>query len=44
MNNKFYIEVLHQDKNSSARYSLLHTPHGVVELPMFMPVGTQATV
>ena len=23
---------------------LLHTPHGTVETPMFMPVGTQATV
>ncbi len=40
----FYIEVLHKDKNCNARYGLLHTPHGVVELPMFMPVGTQATV
>ena len=44
MNNKFFIEVLHKDKNSDARYSLLHTPHGVVETPMFMPVGTQASV
>ena len=44
MAKKFYIEILHQDKNSSARYGLLHTPHGTVELPMFMPVGTQATV
>lgn len=40
----FYIEILHQDKNCNARYGYLHTPHGVVELPMFMPVGTQATV
>ena len=40
----FYIEILHQDKHCGARYGLLHTPHGVVELPMFMPVGTQATV
>ena len=38
------LEILHQDKNSSARYGILHTPHGDVELPMFMPVGTQATV
>jgi len=38
------IEILHKDKNSSARYGILHTPHGDVELPMFMPVGTQATV
>lgn len=40
----FHIEILHEDKNCKARYGLLHTPHGVVELPMFMPVGTQATV
>lgn len=39
-----YIEILHQDKNSGARYGILHTPHGDCELPMFMPVGTQATV
>jgi len=40
----FYIEVLHVDKNSKARYGILHTPHGDCELPMFMPVGTLATV
>ncbi len=40
----FYIEILHQDRNCGARYGYLHTPHGTVELPMFMPVGTQATV
>ncbi|MFA6942310.1 MAG: tRNA guanosine(34) transglycosylase Tgt [Bacilli bacterium] len=40
----FYLEILHVDKNSKARYGLLHTPHGVVEVPMFMPVGTLATV
>ena len=39
-----YIEILHQDKYSNARYGILHTPHGDCELPMFMPVGTQATV
>lgn len=45
MNKKtFSIEILHKDKNSNARYGLLHTPHGTVELPMFMPVGTLATV
>lgn len=44
MSKDFYIEILHQDKNCAARYGLLHTPHGTVELPMFMPVGTQATV
>ena len=40
----FYLEILHVDKNSGARYGILHTPHGDVEAPMFMPVGTLATV
>lgn len=40
----FYLEILHEDKNSHARYGILHTPHGDVEVPMFMPVGTLATV
>ncbi|HKM11517.1 MAG TPA: tRNA guanosine(34) transglycosylase Tgt [Bacilli bacterium] len=44
MNKQFYLEIIHVDKNSGARYGLLHTPHGVVEVPMFMPVGTLATV
>jgi queuine tRNA-ribosyltransferase len=29
---------------TGARAGLLHTAHGVVETPVFMPVGTQATV
>ena len=40
----FYLEILHVDKNCGARYGILHTPHGAVEVPMFMPVGTLATV
>jgi queuine tRNA-ribosyltransferase len=34
--------LLHTD--GAARRGRLHTPHGVVETPIFMPVGTQATV
>lgn len=41
---KFYLEIKHVDKNCGARYGILHTPHGDVEVPMFMPVGTLATV
>ena len=41
---KFYLEILHVDKKTGARYGILHTPHGDVEVPMFMPVGTLATV
>ena len=44
MNKNFYLEILHVDKNCGARYGILHTPHGDVEVPMFMPVGTLATV
>lgn len=37
-------EITHIDSNCGARTGILHTPHGDVETPMFMPVGTQATV
>jgi len=32
------------DGTTRARHGRLHTPHGVVETPAFMPVGTNATV
>ncbi len=44
MSKGFYLEILHVDKNCGARYGILHTPHGDVEVPMFMPVGTVGTV
>jgi queuine tRNA-ribosyltransferase len=37
-------ELLHEDHGSQARRGRLHTPHGTVETPVFMPVGTLATV
>ncbi len=40
----FYFEIKHICKQTGARYGILHTPHGDVETPMFMPVGTLATV
>lgn len=40
----FHLEIKHIDKQTGARYGILHTPHGDVEVPMFMPVGTNATV
>ncbi|MFA6781406.1 MAG: tRNA guanosine(34) transglycosylase Tgt [Bacilli bacterium] len=40
----FYLEIKHICKQTGARYGILHTPHGDVEIPMFMPVGTLATV
>lgn len=41
---KFYYEVIKQDERTGARAGILHTPHGDIETPTFMPVGTQATV
>jgi len=37
-------ELLDKDPSTRARRGRLHTAHGVVETPVFMPVGTQATV
>jgi queuine tRNA-ribosyltransferase len=37
-------EILAEDAQTGARAGLLHTAHGPVETPVFMPVGTQATV
>ncbi len=37
-------EVICKDKHSGARCGKLYTAHGVIETPVFMPVGTQATV
>ena len=37
-------ELLHIDKNTGARRGVIHTPHGDIQTPIFMPVGTQATV
>ena len=39
----FSFEVLHTDP-TGARRGKLTTPHGVIETPVFMPVGTAATV
>jgi len=40
----FRFELHHCDAGSAARRSTLHTPHGPVEMPAFMPVGTLGTV
>jgi len=37
-------KLIKRDKNSKARCGLITTPHGEIETPVFMPVGTQATV
>ena len=40
----FEFETLHSDSDSAARVGRFHTPHGVVDTPTFMPVGTCATI
>jgi len=42
--NAFTFELIACDERTGARAGLLHTPHGVIETPIFMPVGTRATV
>ncbi|WP_082806704.1 tRNA guanosine(34) transglycosylase Tgt [Ferroacidibacillus organovorans] len=37
-------QLLKESKDSMARRGRLTTPHAVIETPVFMPVGTQATV
>ena len=37
-------ELLHIDKSTGARRGIVHTQHGDIQTPVFMPVGTQATV
>ena len=44
MSKPFEFEILHTCKQTGARRGRLHTPHGVIETPVFMPVGTQASV
>ena len=39
-----HFQLVHQDKGCRARAGLLATEHGEVETPIFMPVGTNATV
>jgi len=40
----FRYEVVHTCKQSGARVGKLYTPHGVIDTPVFMPVGTNASV
>jgi len=42
--NMTFFELIHKDKNTKARAGVVHTDHGDVETPVFMPVGTQGAV
>lgn len=43
-NKALKFEIKKVDKQTGARLGVMHLPHGDVETPVFMPVGTQATV
>jgi queuine tRNA-ribosyltransferase len=40
----FKFELVHVDKNCGARAGIIHTPHGSIPTPVFMPVGTHGAV
>lgn len=40
----FEFDLIKKDPNTAARRGCFHTPHGDIQTPIFMPVGTQATV
>ncbi|MGH9452327.1 MAG: tRNA-guanine transglycosylase, partial [Terriglobia bacterium] len=40
----FKFEILARDAGTRARLGRISTPHGIVETPAFMPVGTGGTV
>lgn len=39
-----HFDLKHTDSKSNARAGILHTDHGAIETPIFMPVGTAGTV
>lgn len=40
----FKFEILHQSKKSRARVGRIHTPHGIIDTPNFVPVGTNGSL
>lgn len=44
MSEYFSFELQHIDRHTGARAGVFHTPHGDIPTPVYMPVGTQATV
>jgi queuine tRNA-ribosyltransferase len=40
----FRFELIHQSKKSRARVGRIHTPHGVIDTPNFVAVGTNGTL
>lgn len=41
---QFRFEILHRSKKSAARVGRIHTPHGIIDTPNFVGVGTNGTM
>jgi len=44
MSKEFKFELIHKSKKSRARVGKIHTPHGIIDTPNFVAVGTNATL
>src|ERR1700748_79273 len=44
MKSPFRFELIHQSKKSRARVGRIHTPHGIIDTPNFVAVGTNGTI
>jgi len=44
MEDSFRFEIIHTSKISKARVGRIHTPHGIIDTPSFVAVGTNATI
>ena len=44
MNKSVTYELVAQDPETHARAGIIHTPHGDIKTPVYMPVGTRASV
>ena len=44
INEHFKFKLVHQDKHCGARAGIITTPHGEIETPVFMPVGTHGAI
>ena len=42
--NNFYFELIYQSRKSRARVGRIHTPHGIIDTPNFVAVGTNGTL
>ncbi len=44
MNPYFFFEIIYQSRKSRARVGRIHTPHGIIDTPSFVAVGTNGTL